>query len=190
MRVSLPYDLLRFSPHIAASVLSVHGWDPPPLNFFFHQGGRRGRPGVRAGSGRGAGGAAPKGRGRFWKIFFTKVAVGGSLRARPLRGAAPKGKASAVFEGQAVFFHKGSGGGPPARAHRLRRPRERRMQVLRGRRFFSLRQRLGAPCARGATPQQNWDCAVWTAAKTRHVTCANEVHTPQATHLLIYIYIL
>jgi len=153
MRVSLPYDLLRFSPHIAASVLSVHGWDPPPLNFFFHQGGRRGRPGVRAGSGRGAGGAAPKGRGRFWKIFFTKVAVGGSLRARPLRGAAPKGKASAVFEGQAVFFHKGSGGGPPARAHRLRRPRERRMQVLRGRRFFSPRQRLGAPLrARGDAP--------------------------------------
>ena len=117
MRVSLPYDLLRFSPHIAASVLSVHGWDPPP-NYFFHQGGRRGRPGVRAGSGRGAGGAAPKGRGRFWKIFFTKVAVGGPLRARPLRGAAPKGKASAVFEGQAFFFHQGSGGGPPARAGR------------------------------------------------------------------------
>ena len=67
---------------------------------------------MRAGSGRGAGGAAPKGRGRFWKIFFTKVAVGGPLRARPLRGAAPKGKASAVFEGQAVFFTKAAAGAP------------------------------------------------------------------------------
>ena len=49
---------------------------------------------------------------------------------------------------------------------------------------------------REAMPQRNWGCAVWTAAKTRHVTCAcgcrrmKCTHTPQATHLLIYIYII
>jgi hypothetical protein len=142
-------------------------------------------------------GAAPKGRGRFW-IFFHKGSGGGPLRARPLRGAMPNGKASALFEGQAFFFFftKAAAGGP-RRAHRLPGPTPQRKVACvlekknhKGSGWGPLRMRP----LREAMPQRNWGCAVWTAAKTRHVTCAcgcrrmKCTHTPQATHLLIYIY--
>ena len=103
MRVSLPYDLLRFSPHIAASVLSVHGWDPPPLTTFFPP---RRRAGARF-SGRGA--RAPQGRvGLRGKRIGTRSA------------AAPKGKLgiSGFFEGKRIFFTKAAAGGPCAPANK------------------------------------------------------------------------